>query len=101
VVLCFINRVRNRDWLISVIQIISDLKSQVNSEDNGAARADEKGAFSFKINLTEGSNAISVVVYDMPGNASAPSAVMNVFLNTKPPENSLVLSIIFLTRKPL
>lgn len=58
----------------------------VNSDDHGTARADDKGAFSFRINLSEGNNAISAVAYDMPGNASAPSTVMNVFLDTKPPK---------------
>ncbi len=58
----------------------------VNSGQQGTGKADEKGAFSFKIGLTEGNNAVSAVAYDQPGNASAPSAVMNVFLDTKPPK---------------
>ncbi len=58
----------------------------VNSGTQGTAKADEKGAFSLKINLTEGNNAVSAVAYDAPGNASAPSAVINVFLDTKPPK---------------
>jgi hypothetical protein len=57
----------------------------VNSASLGTARADEKGAFSFKAGLTEGNNAISATASDGPGNASAPSAVTNVFLDTKPP----------------
>jgi hypothetical protein len=57
----------------------------VNSADQGTVRADEKGAFSARIGLTEGNNAVSAVSYDAPGNASAPSAVMNVFMDTKPP----------------
>lgn len=52
----------------------------------GAVAADEKGAFSLKINLSEGNNAVSAVATDAPGNASGPSAVMNVFLDTKPPK---------------
>ncbi|HSQ77314.1 MAG TPA: Ig-like domain-containing protein [Nitrospirota bacterium] len=50
-----------------------------------AIKADEKGAFSYKISLAEGNNAVSAVAYDSPGNASAGSAVVNVFLDTKPP----------------
>lgn len=57
-----------------------------NSAPHGTIRADEKGAFSLKINLVEGNNAVSAVSYDAPGNASAPSAVVNVFLDTKPPK---------------
>lgn len=57
-----------------------------NSAPQGTVKADEKGAFSLKINLTEGNNAVSAVAYDTPGNASAQSAVMNVFLDTKPPK---------------
>jgi Glucodextranase, domain B/Bacterial Ig-like domain/Bacterial Ig domain len=57
----------------------------VNSTVQGSVKADEKGAFSYKVNLTEGNNAISAAAYDVPGNASASSAVMNVFLDTKPP----------------
>ncbi len=58
----------------------------VNSAAHGSIKSDEKGAFTFKINLTEGNNAISAVAYDSPGNASSPSAVVNVFLDTKPPK---------------
>ena len=58
----------------------------VNSTSQGAVTADEKGAFVFKAGLTEGNNAISATAIDQPGNASAPSAVMNVFLDTKPPK---------------
>lgn len=57
----------------------------VNSTVQGAVQADEKGAFSYKINLAEGNNAVSAVAYDAPGNASAGSTVVNVFLDTKPP----------------
>ena len=57
----------------------------VNSASQVSVKADEKGAFSLKINLSEGNNAISALAYDGPGNASAPSAVLNVFLDTRPP----------------
>lgn len=57
----------------------------VNSTVQGSVKADEKGAFSYKIGLTEGNNAISAVAYDGPGNASASSTVVNVFMDTKPP----------------
>jgi hypothetical protein len=57
-----------------------------SSPQGGVVKADEKGAFSIKISLTEGNNAISAVATDAPGNASAPSAVMNMFLDTKPPK---------------
>ncbi len=57
----------------------------VNSTVQGSARANEKGDFSYKINLAEGNNAISAVASDASGNASASSAVVNVFLDTKPP----------------
>ena len=58
----------------------------VNSAVLGAVKADEKGAFSYKINLAEGNNAVSATAYDAPGNASAGSTVVNVFLDTKPPK---------------
>ncbi len=58
----------------------------VNSGTKGKARADEKGAFAIKITLTEGNNALTAVAYDTIGNASASSAVVNVFLDTKPPK---------------
>lgn len=57
----------------------------VNSAAQGKAKADEKGFFSRTINLTEGNNAVTVTATDAPGNTSAPSAVTNVFLDTKPP----------------
>jgi len=57
----------------------------VNSASQGKAKADEKGFFSLKVNLTEGNNAVTVTATDAPGNTSAPSAVTNVFLDTKPP----------------
>jgi hypothetical protein len=56
-----------------------------NSSVQGSVKADEKGVFTYKINLTEGNNAVSAVAYDTTGNASASSAVMNVFMDTKPP----------------
>jgi hypothetical protein len=57
----------------------------VNSASQGKAKADEQGLFSHTINLTEGNNAITVTATDAPGNTSAPSAVTNVFVDTKPP----------------
>ncbi len=58
----------------------------VNSGSKGRAKADDKGVFSIKILLTEGNNALTAVAYDTIGNASASSAVVNVFLDTKPPK---------------
>lgn len=58
----------------------------VNSGRQGTIKADEKGTFSVKMNLTEGNNAVSAVAYDAPGNGSAPSAVLNIFLDTNPPK---------------
>jgi len=57
----------------------------VNSSTKTTVRADEKGAFSMQLALTEGNNGITAIAYDEPGNASAPSPVLNVFLDTKPP----------------
>jgi hypothetical protein len=57
----------------------------VNSTVQGSVKADEKGNFSHKISMTEGNNAISAVASDAPGNVSSSSAVLNVFLDTKPP----------------
>lgn len=57
-----------------------------NSTPQGTVRADEKGAFTLKVKLIEGNNALSAVAYDSPGNVSSPSTVMNVFLDTKPPK---------------
>jgi len=36
--------------------------------------------------MTEGNNGITAIAYDEPGNASAPSQVLNVFLDTKAPK---------------
>ena len=58
----------------------------MNSSSKGSVKADEKGVFSFKINLQEGNNAFSAVTSDTVGNVSASSAVVNVFLDTKPPK---------------
>ncbi len=58
----------------------------VNNATQASTKADEKGAFSFKVQLSEGNNALSAVASDAPGNTSMPSAVMNVFLDTKPPK---------------
>jgi hypothetical protein len=57
----------------------------MNSASKGAIKADEKGAFLFKANLLEGNNAFSAIATDAVGNVSASSAVVNVFLDTKPP----------------
>jgi hypothetical protein len=57
----------------------------VNSSAHGTVRANEQGAFSFKINLSEGNNAISAVATDAPGNASSSSTVVNVFMDTRAP----------------
>jgi hypothetical protein len=58
----------------------------VNSSTKTTVKADEKGAFSLQLMLTEGNNGITAIAYDEPGNASAPSPVLNVFLDTKPPK---------------
>lgn len=58
----------------------------VNSSTKTTVKADEKGAFSMQLMLTEGNNGITAIAYDEPGNASAPSPVLNVFLDTKPPK---------------
>jgi len=58
----------------------------MNSASKGSVKADEKGAFSFKVNLQEGNNAFSAVTSDAVGNVSASSTVVNVFLDTKPPK---------------
>ncbi len=58
----------------------------VNSASKGAVKADDKGSFQFTINLSEGNSALTAIAYDVSGNASAPSAVSNVFLDTKPPK---------------
>ena len=57
----------------------------MNSSAQGEVRADEKGAFMVKTSLAEGNNAVTAIAFDAPGNASAPSAVLNVFMDTKPP----------------
>jgi hypothetical protein len=57
----------------------------VNSSTKTMVKADEKGSFSMQLMLTEGNNGITAIAYDEPGNASAPSPVLNVFLDTKPP----------------
>jgi len=58
----------------------------VNSGMKGKAKADDKGIFSIKISISEGNNAMTAVAYDAIGNASPSSAVVNVFLDTKPPK---------------
>jgi len=58
----------------------------MNSASKGSVKTDEKGVFSFKVNLQEGNNAFSAVTSDAVGNVSASSAVVNVFLDTKPPK---------------
>lgn len=58
----------------------------VNGASKGRVKADDKGAFRQSLNLTEGNNAVTAVAYDAIGNASPPSAAVNVFLDTKPPK---------------
>lgn len=58
----------------------------VNNGSRGTVRADDKGGFSLKVGLSEGNNTITAIAYDASGNASAPSAPLNVFLDTKPPK---------------
>jgi len=57
----------------------------VNNTSQGTVKADEKGAFTLKVKLVEGNNSIIAVAFDAPGNASSPSAVLNIFLDTKAP----------------
>jgi hypothetical protein len=57
----------------------------VNNALRGTARTDDKGSFSLRAGLAEGNNAITAVAYDASANASGPSTVQNVFLDTKPP----------------
>jgi hypothetical protein len=78
-----------RDTVITVkgtAEPASKVELFMNSASKGSVKADEKGAFSFKINLQEGNNAFSAVTSDAVGNVSASSAVVNVFLDTKPPK---------------
>ena len=57
----------------------------VNNASRGTARTDDKGNFSLRAGLAEGNNAITAVAYDASANASGPSTVQNIFLDTKPP----------------
>jgi hypothetical protein len=56
-----------------------------NNRPTGSARVDENGIFSLKTTLTEGKNVFTAVATDAVGNVSAPSASLNVILDTKPP----------------
>lgn len=78
-----------RDTVITVkgtAEPASLVELYMNSSSKGSMKADEKGVFSFKVNLQEGNNAFSAVTSDAVGNVSASSAVVNVFLDTKPPK---------------
>jgi len=57
----------------------------MNNRSTGSVRADDSGLFSFKTTLIEGKNVFTAVATDAVGNASAPSAVLNIILDTKPP----------------
>jgi len=63
----------------------SQVEVFVNNTSQGAMKADDKGAFAIKVTLVEGNNSIIAVAFDAPGNASAPSAVLNIFKDTKAP----------------
>jgi len=63
----------------------SQVEVFVNNTSQGTIKADDKGAFSLKVKLDEGNNSIMAVAYDAPGNASSPSAVLNIFRDTKAP----------------
>lgn len=58
----------------------------VNNSSRGKIKADEKGGFSLKVGLSEGNNTVTAIAYDATGNSSAPSAPLNIFLDTKPPK---------------
>jgi hypothetical protein len=78
-----------RDTVITVkgtAEPTSVVELYMNSASRGSMKADEKGVFSFKVSLQEGNNAFSAVTSDAVGNVSASSAVVNVFLDTKPPK---------------
>ena len=78
-----------RDTVITVkgtAEPASTVELYMNSASKGSVKSDEKGVFSFKVNLQEGNNAFSAVTSDAVGNVSASSAVVNVFLDTKPPK---------------
>lgn len=78
-----------RDTVITVkgtAEPASMVELFMNSASKVSSKADEKGAFSFKVNLQEGNNAFSAVTSDAVGNVSASSTVVNVFLDTKPPK---------------
>lgn len=64
----------------------SQVELFMNSASRGTVKVDDKGVFSFKAPLREGNNAFSAVASDAVGNVSASSAVVNVFLDTKPPQ---------------
>jgi hypothetical protein len=64
----------------------AEVEVYVNSSSKGRIKADEKGAYTLKAGLTEGNNAMTAVAYDANGNSSMPSAVANVFLDTKAPK---------------
>ena len=57
----------------------------MNNRSTGSVRADDSGLFSLKTTLIEGKNVFTAVATDAVGNASAPSAVLNIILDTKPP----------------
>jgi large repetitive protein len=74
---------------VIVVQGTAEPGSQVeifrNNRSTGSVRADENGLFSLKTTLAEGKNVFTAVAADAVGNASAPSATVSVFLDTKPP----------------
>jgi hypothetical protein len=63
----------------------SQVEIFVNNRSQGAVRTDGKGAFSLKVTLIAGNNAFTAVTTDSVGNVSAPSYVLNVYLDTTPP----------------
>lgn len=63
----------------------SQIELFMNSASKGTVKTDEKGSFAFKVSLAEGNNAFSAIATDAVGNVSASSAVVNVYLDTKPP----------------
>ena len=64
----------------------SQVEIFMNNRSKGTMRADESGFFSLNAALSEGNNIFTAVASDVVGNSSAPSAPMNVFMDTKAPK---------------
>jgi hypothetical protein len=64
----------------------SQVEIFMNNRSKGTMGADEKGVFSLNAVLSEGNNIFTAVASDVVGNSSAPSAPVNVFMDTKAPK---------------